>query len=198
MPCLARHPSPLPCQPPSPSAGIPAKGRYYRYSASSIAAAPAHPPLSISSGSRVIDTLSTVSRLRCRGWPTYRVDSRRTINSIHYLGWKGVETTVHRGHGFAKHFDDECCLLDGNYASLHKHLSRVLFPCSRVPVSRNHTRGTKRGVSLRTLYTSRTYMSPSPSSDSLVIDFRFSRPCVLRSWNFSRRCSLQPSSPSLL
>lgn len=38
-------------------------------------------PLSISSGSRVIDTLSTVSRLRCRGWPTYRVDSRRTINS---------------------------------------------------------------------------------------------------------------------
>lgn len=44
---------------------------------------PDSPPLSISSGSRVIDTLSTVSRFRCRGWPTYRVDSRRTINSSH-------------------------------------------------------------------------------------------------------------------
>lgn len=45
-------------------------------------------------GSRVIDTLSTVSRLRCRGWPTYRLDSRPTIN--HRLrGWKRRP----RGHG---------------------------------------------------------------------------------------------------
>lgn len=45
-------------------------------------------------GSRVIDTLSTISRLRCRGWPTYRLDSRPTIN--HRLrGWKRRP----RGHG---------------------------------------------------------------------------------------------------
>lgn len=84
-----------------PHGGERERERYYRYSGSSIAAAAALPlplSLSISSGSRVIDTLSTVSRLRCRGWPTYRLDSRPTIN--HRLqGWKRRP----RGHGSVNH-----------------------------------------------------------------------------------------------
>ena len=71
--------------------------RYYRYSRSSIAAAPFPSPLSFHflQGWRVIDTLSTVSRLRCRGWPTYRLDSRPTINHRLQAGGKRRP----RGHG---------------------------------------------------------------------------------------------------
>lgn len=78
---------------------------------------PRRPPsLSISSGSRVIDTLSTVSRLRCRGWPTYRLDSRPTIN--HRLqGWKRRP----RGHGSVNLHSRTMFFLDEvNYASFHK------------------------------------------------------------------------------
>ena len=126
------------------------------------------PPLSISFGSRVIDTLSTVSRLRCRGWPTYRVDSRRTINSIHYHGVeRGGNYGITRRSRFRETFRRRTMFAVTTVIMppFHKRRSRVLLPCSTV--SRNHTRGTKRGVSLGTLYTSpgRT-CSHSPSSDS--------------------------------
>jgi len=81
-PTLLARPSgrhhPVPDYRPAP------KGRCYRDSMSPIAVAfPFSPPRG------VIDTLSTISRLHRAGWPTYEVDSRRTITWPLMKVWEG-------------------------------------------------------------------------------------------------------------